>query len=40
MIDGLTEMGYRFVKVSSLIKTSMVYKNLNPGKEKLAMTTP
>ncbi len=40
MIDGLTEMGYRFVKVTRLIKTSMVYKNLSPGKEKLAMTMP
>jgi peptidoglycan/xylan/chitin deacetylase (PgdA/CDA1 family) len=40
IIDGLTDMGYRFVKVSSLIGTSMVYKNLSTGKEKLAMTMP
>jgi peptidoglycan/xylan/chitin deacetylase (PgdA/CDA1 family) len=38
ILDGLTEMGYRFVKVSTLIEDNKVFENLRVEKEKFAMS--
>jgi hypothetical protein len=37
ILDGLTEMGYRFVKVSTLIEGKEVFEDLRVKSGRLAM---